>query len=439
MIEYNKFLEKIMLPFSDRINGSDYIRQLNFLRKIYTYNEYDLKNIQEEKLNKLLNHAAKKCPYYSNLISYKTLKGEQWLKEFPVIDKITLREQTDQLLTKDKNKLIKKRSSGSTGGIPSIVYLSAREESLAYAIQTIWWEWSGYKIGDPMILTGITKRTFKKKIKDFIFRTYYLKAFSHTSEDAEKALKWASYKSDPVLIGYASSLYLLANYENKLKIKPGFKTIISLGDKLFTNYKETLEEQFESTVFDTYGSAEGLQIAAQKDLPWMYIMTPNVYLEILDDDGNEVPDGTMGHVVATNLDNYSMPLIRYKIGDLAIKMPKEEYPLQRQLGLPLLKKVIGRDTDIIKTKSGKYMTVHGFNGIFKNISEIKQTQIVQNDLNGIIIKYIPHKCFQNQTFNIIEKKIRKKLEEPDFRIDFEQVERILPSKSGKPQMIVSHL
>ncbi len=156
-------------------------------------------------------------------------------------------------------------------------------------------------------------------------------------------------------------------------------------------------------------------------------MSPNVYLEILDDDGNEVPDGQMGHVVVTSLVAKGMPLIRYKIGDLAIKLPKSEYPEKREVALPLLKKVIGRDTDLVKTRSGKYMVVHTFTGIFEHYPEIEQFCVIQEDLNGMRIQYIPRPEFQPDILEKITSKIQSYLNEPAFQIRFERVNDIPPN------------
>ena len=55
----------------------------------------------------------------------------------------------------------------------------------------------------------------------------------------------------------------------------------------------------------------------------MHIMSPHVYIEILDDDGNRLPAGQLGKVVVTRLDAFAMPLVRYYLGDLAILAPPE--------------------------------------------------------------------------------------------------------------------
>ena len=80
-----------------------------------------------------------------------------------------------------------------------------------------------------------------------------------------------------------------------------------------------IENKFNTEVFDTYGAAEGLMIAGECSEHKYHVLAPHVHIEILDEDGRTVPDGTLGQVVVTSLDNYLMPLIRYKIGDLAIK------------------------------------------------------------------------------------------------------------------------
>ena len=162
-----------------------------------------------------------------------------------------------------------------------------------------------------------------------------------------------------------------------------------------------------------------------------------VYLVLLDDNGNEVPPGEPGKIVVTRLDNFAMPLIRYYLGDIAIaEDPGKTCSCGRSF--PLLKQVIGRDTDIVMTRSEKYMVVHAFTGIFEHIPEIKQFQIIQKNLDGIEIEYIPDTGFNNKILADIKSKIDAALKE-DFPIQFREVDFIAPTPSGKPQIIQSFL
>lgn len=436
---YNYFLEKIILPFGDRMVGSSFMNELKNLRHQDAMSGEELEKLQKEKLTTLLDYAVQHSPHYRQFREKKDPDPVVFLKNFPVLNKFILRQETDALLTTDKVKLIKQSSSGSSG-LQTTVYFDKREQSIQRAYQIRWWEWAGYKIGDSLLQTGITpKRGKLKKIKDFLFRTYYMPAFTHSEESALDAFMWASKQRDIVLAGYASSLYVLAEIAKKNDLHIRFKTAISWGDKLFKHYRDEIEDTFGAHVHETYASSEGFMLAAQKDLPYMYIMTPDVYIEIVDDDGKEVKDGEIGHVIVTKLNNFSMPLIRYRIGDLAIRLPRDKYPEERECAYPLLQKVIGRDTDLVKTRSGKYMVVHSFTGIIEHYPQIKQYTVLQKELDGIIIQYIPDNGFKIDILNKIEKEIRESLQEDKFYINFEEVDYIAPTASGKPQIIQSFL
>lgn len=439
-MELSSLIQNILLPLGDKLTGSSFIHELKKLRQISKLDSSELKKLHEEKLMTLMSHAKTKIPYYSKLefeINTK-LSPQENLKNFPILNKSTLKENTEDMLSERKENLIRNASSGSTGQ-QSIVYWSKKEQSINRATQILWWEWAGYTFGNPLLQTGITpNRGLVKSIKDKLLNTYYLQAFTHTKDDVKAALIWASKQKEPVLAGYSSSLFVIASYAEELGIEVKFKTAISWGDKMFDHYRSKIETIFQTIVHETYGSAEGLMMGAQKDLNYMYMMNSNVHIEILDDDNNEVKDGEIGNIIVTNLNGFAMPLIRYRVGDLGIKLPKEHYPTKTALHFPQWQKIIGRDTDLVKTKSGKFMVVHSFTGIFEHIPQIKQFCVIQNDYNGIEIQYIPGDGFEPILLKHAKSKILEYLKE-DFQIDFQEVETILPTKSGKPQLIISRL
>ena len=436
---YSNILTKIILPISEFIFNIPITSELKKLDKATRLSANELKLYQEQKLLKLLNHSVSKSEYYKNLhieIDEKNIRDS--LKKFPILTKSLLKTNTDFILTLSKKKLIKNGSSGSTGE-QTIVYWSKKEQTINRATQLLWWQWANYNIGEPLIQTGINpKRLGIKKYKDLFFRTKYVQAFSHNKYDIINFLKNLNPKIDYVFAGYASSLFVISKIALENNIKLNFKTAISWGDKLFDHYKSSIQDAFNCKTFETYGSAEGFMIGAQKDLDYLYEMSTNVLVEILDDNNNEVAYGEIGNVIITNLNGYSVPLIRYKIGDLAIKLPAEKYPKNCELNLPIFQKIVGRDTDIVKTTSGNFMVVHSFTGIFEHVPEIKQFCVVQNNLSGIEILYIIDEGFNLQILSNIENQILECLNEP-FEIIFKEVDEILPTTSGKPQLIVSNL
>ena len=432
-------IEKIFFPLGDFFLGTEISRQLKIQRSYSNYTEQDLYNLQLSKLETILIHATNSCNFYGKFIN-RTENPEVWLKQFPVLSKKEISENTENFISNrfNKNNLIKYESSGSSG-IRSIVYIDKKEQSILRAILINWWEWNGYYIGKPMFQTGISPdRGLLKSLKDCLLSTTYVDAFGLTEEGIVHKLKKVEKKKGMHLFGYASSLYVIANVIKKNNINIKFDMAMSQGDKLFNHYQKTIEEVFNTKVVEDYGCNEGIMIGQKKDLPYFYIYTPNVYLEIVDEIGNQVPDGEMGRVIITKLDGFAMPLIRYDTGDLAIKLPKDKYPAKRDLAFPLLEKVIGRNTDIIKTPDGKNLIVHTFTGIFEFFTEIFQFQVIQNELQAITIKYIPAKNFSDKVLQQIENKIRERTKS-NIGIIWEEVSEILPSKSGKPQLIINNL
>lgn len=436
---YNTILRRIILPISEIIFGIPLTKELKKLDDFTRLSETEIAALQQQKLSLLLKHAVGRSEYYKKLnINIDNNNPIESLKKFPILTKPVLKKNTESILTEPKKNLLKNGSSGSTGE-QTIIYWNKKEQTINRATQLLWWKWANYELGDKLIQTGINpKRLGLKKYKDFFFRTKYVQAFSHNEADIKNVLQGIKDDEDYVLAGYASSLYVMAKIAQENNIKVKFKSAISWGDKLFDYYKKTILDTFGCKTYETYGSGEGFMIGAQKDLDYMYLMATNVFVEIVDDDGNEVEDGEIGNVIVTNLNGYAMPLIRYKIGDLGIKMARNNYPTHRELQLPIIQKIIGRDTDIVKTPSGNFLVVHSFTGIFEHIPEIKQFCVIQKELSGIEIQYITDKGFNNDILESIKVQILKSLNEP-FEIKFEEVKEIRPTKSGKPQLIVSHL
>ncbi len=432
-------IENVIFPIGDLLMGTQVRKQLLIQRKYAQLKEDEIALLQDSKLTSLLNHATTTCEYYKLFYNEK-LKGSEWIKQFPILSKQIALKENSKLISSNYQleNLIKYESSGS-GGIRSVVYIDKKEQSIMRAILINWWEWNGYYIGKPIFQTGMSpERGFLKSLKDKLFSTFYFSAFGLDEKSILAALNRIDNKMKMHLFGYASSLYEIAKVANKYKIDIQFDLAMSQGDKLFDHYVKEINMAFKCNVVEDYGLNEGFMIGQKKDLPYFYVYTPNVYLEILDENNNPVPDGHMGRIIATKLDGFAMPLIRYDTGDLGIMLPKEKYPQKRDLPFPLLEKVVGRNTDIIRTEDGKTLIVHTFTGIFEFFPEIQQFQVIHNNIESITFKYIPSVNFDQSVLIKIEKLFRERTQS-NINIFWEKVNEILPSKSGKPQIVINNL
>ena len=88
-------------------------------------------------------------------------------------------------------------------------------------------------------------------------------------------------------------------------------------------------------------------------------------------------------MICTGLFNFAMPLIRYKVGDVAIPLD-EKCSCGRML--PLVKSIEGRIDDMILTPEGRFISPASMSLAFEFAKNIKEAQIVQNAKEKIELK-----------------------------------------------------
>lgn len=88
------------------------------------------------------------------------------------------------------------------------------------------------------------------------------------------------------------------------------------GEELTDKLRERLRDAFHCQVANQYGANEVNSIAYECPKGHLHCMEDNVKVEILDDEGNVVEDGTTGNIYVTTLHNHAMPFDHYGIGDV---------------------------------------------------------------------------------------------------------------------------
>ncbi len=426
----------MVLPAGDVVFQTAFVKHLKLWRNtIGKLSSSQLLQLQNDNLSKVLQHATTHIPYYKNLNINLTGNPVNDLKKFPVLTKEILNKKSHLMRAEgETGALHKERSSGSSG-LQTTVFMSREEQSHLQAMQVFLWEFNGYKIGDRLLQTGINpNRGIARSIKDVALRTQYVSAFDLSKDKIIGELERAIAGKISYIAGFPSSLNVLAKVaiENNLKIP--CKGIMCWGDKLFESYRKNISDAFGNPIIaEQYGSSEGFVIAGSCAAGNYHILTPHVYLELLDDNEQEVGEGEMGHVVVTRLDGFHFPLIRYRLGDLAVK---ESFQKICSCGrhFPMLRKIVGRETDLVFTTSGKPLIVHFFTGIFEHYPEIDQFCITQKAHGIIEVDYIASNKFNSEVLDKISKEIVVKANE-EFDIVWRKVEYIAPTPSGKPQIV----
>ena len=151
--------------------------------------------------------------------------------------------------------------------------------------------------------------------------------------------------------------------------------------------REKIETVFGTKLYDYYGSREVNGMAGECKYGFMHVfMFMKNYLEILDSSNQPVGEGEEGKVIVTNLHNYSMPLIRYEIGDMAVLGPEK---CKCGNTLPTLKRITGRITDHFVKEDGTIVHGEYFTHLFYLKDWVRAFQVVQEDYSIIKILIVP--------------------------------------------------
>jgi phenylacetate-coenzyme A ligase PaaK-like adenylate-forming protein len=178
-----------------------------------------------------------------------------------------------------------------------------------------------------------------------------------------------------VLRGYRSVLLEFCEYLRRtrpLKRPPG--VVLSASERLLPEHRSIIEGTLGTLVFDRYGSREMGLAAHECRHKRMHLISPNVRVEIVSEQGVNVP-GVPGRIVATSLQNPAMPLIRYDIGDNAI-FHGVGCPCGMQL--PVMELTLGRGAQMVKLVGNKSIYLIFFHQHLRDFNEIRQWQLVRH-------------------------------------------------------------
>jgi phenylacetate-CoA ligase len=437
---YERVCHSIVLPAADRLLGQRVRATFDELLAFQWASADAIERYRAKRLAELVRFSAARVPFYRAALQRRGLEPSDitepgHLPKLPVLTKQDLRDSFEALRVEGyRGATYEMKSSGSTGTQTTVLIDRACNDEV-FATQLLFWSWGGFRMGSPHLQTGMSlHRGTTKRLKDLLFRCSYTSAFDLTDAAAEDMLRRIDARRIRALFGYASSLYVLAKYLERRRMRRRMTSIFTWGDSLFPHYRELIEHVFECRVNDCYGMGEGLQCAAQcEEHDALHEAMHGVVMEIVDHDGAPVPVGQLGRVIATRLTPGPMPLIRYDTGDVAHFV---EGPCACGRALRRVSRIQGRSTDIVTTPAGDRMIVHFFTQIFEMIPEIAQFQVRQERPESITVLYVKGKGFEASVLERVAAEIRQNCHYP-LDIVFQAVDAIPLERSNKRRFVIS--
>ena len=371
--------EMLLYRIGEWTRGWNVLECMDKLERLEHAAPSNIKGFQDNLVRTLVRHAYVNVPLYRDLWASANVDsidktGVSGINELPMVTKTMLMDAGDGALdrTVPKRRLIMGRSSGSTGK-RFVYYMSKNHQSWRIAAKLLGWKWAGWTPGERWVrLQFRGPLSLRQRVDDWAFKCLNMGIDKFDDEFMRSFMERAVRFRPTMLRGYSGGTYVFAKWlleNNDDRLRP--KTIVLIGDTLYPHYRDAIERAFRAPIFDTYGG-EGITAAIQCRYG-TYHIPPITHVDLVPE-GPSMPDGQPHRLILTSLTNSAMPIIRYDIGDLAIPA---NTPCPCGRAWPGLKRIIGRDSDIVRTVAGRHLVVHHFGNVLREIDGVDEYQVRQ--------------------------------------------------------------
>ncbi len=444
---YTSLVSSLLFPLHERLKSHTSVAVRRGLEQSQWWSPEQLQALQLTRLRALLASAKEGVPYYRDLFARlqfdpSAVNGVADLRALPLLDKATIRANTEALKHRHVRKLARFNTGGSSGE-PLIFYIGAERVSHDVAAKwraTRWWD---VDIGDrELVVWGspieVGAQDRVRRWRDRLLRTELLPAFEMSEAKLDQFVATIRHGRPRMLFGYPSALAHIAAHAEKRGVAMndlGIRVAFVTSERLYDHQRESIGRVFGCKVANGYGARDAGFIAHECPAGSMHITAEDVIVELLAPDGTPVPEGEAGEIVVTHLATRDFPFIRYRTGDVAVMDSTNRCACGR--GLPLLKEIQGRTTDFVVAADGTVM--HGLALIY-----------VVRDLPGVQrFKIVQHSLERTQVFMQVGPGFDRERHLPSIvggfkqrlgsvvQVDVEWVDDIPAEKSGKFRYVVS--
>ncbi|PRP67787.1 phenylacetate--CoA ligase family protein [Nonlabens agnitus] len=428
---------------------------LQLFRKSLQWQGYDLKKAHqvlatalkwthEDRLRQrdlMVKHHLKTNAFYNTHVQEKNVPWEA----LPILTKADLQQPLHQRLSKgySTKNVFKGKTSGSSGH-PFSFAKDKFCHALTWAAFDHAYQQHGIDLdrslearfyGIPS--SGLPR--FKEQLKDFVGNRHRFSIFNMSDGVLKGYLDRFRESEYHYINGYTSSIVLFAKYCQQQdvvlkEICPSLKVCIVTSEMLFEDDRTLLESVLGIPVINEYGSSETGLIAIQNADGDFTLNNSTLFIEVVDDQNQPVPDGTVGKILITDLFNKAHPFIRYEIGDLG--------SISTQNGFQVLMQLQGRTSDIARLPNGKVIPGLTFYYVTKSVmsesNNVIEFIIIQKKALVFEVQYVAL-----QELTALEKeKIAKAMAtyaDASIEIVFTRMERLDRSKRDKLKQFMSDI
>ena len=367
------------------------------VERMYNMSHDELQGRNERVFLKIFRKAYTKSSFYHKLYTEAGIKLEDIkclgdISKLPVVTKDMILHQSDALLTTSKWKLLKNRTSGTTG-TPLTVFEDWksiwREQAYFYCYR----KRCGYTYGQPLV--SLRGNLGKKDTMMYVHisNTLYLSSYNINEQTVGAYYKGIEKRSPRAIEGYPSSLYNLALLLKDKGLYCNIPVCFTSSENLLDFQRQLIEERFQTKIFDHYGTTERTIRISES-------IKHDGYFE---DPGYSINEYLKDRVVSTSLINSVFPLIRYQSSDVVIL--KENTKDERVS----IDRIQGRSGNCIKGKDGSIYNNAALTFILTYSHNIRYAQFIQKKNGKVLLNIVPEAVFSSQNLDELKQMIDLKI------------------------------
>jgi putative adenylate-forming enzyme len=356
------------------------LHQLEQLRRHERWTRPQLEAYQVEALSRLREYAYTRSPFYRQFHAGQT---DRPLHELPVLTKVTMMEQFDELVTdravhlEDVRAHIHRDTEGrrflgryrvnatsGSSGQPGLFLFDPAEWLAILASFARAHEWAGAKVS----LTHRMKMASVASISPWhmsaqvgaAVKSWWMPALRlAATEPLPEIVRQLNDWQPEMLVAYASMLRILANEQlaGRLRIHPYL--IFVSSEVLTEETRQLVKAAWDHAPFNEYATTETGGLAAEYGSGGQMVLFEDLAIvEIVDELNRPVPPGVYGDkVLVTTLFSRTQPLIRYQLND-RVRLAAGPTPLT--LPFARIDDIQGRVEDILYLPgvAGREVAIH---------------------------------------------------------------------------------